>query len=373
MNKEAYKNRVVRFRKLMEERGYDAAVIRNNADLRWLTGAERTFDFEQAHTAFITADELFLHTDSRYFNTFVERLGSDSDWTLDQDTATHPAWIANKVLASKARVVAIEDTLSLAFASELERELNRLSISVLLPQMHEDIAVLRIQKDEAELELMAHAQSITDAAFAHIVGFVKPGMTEQEVRLELESFMYAQGADSLAFDTIMATGPNGANPHAQPGDTKIKRGDLIVMDYGAGYRDYNSDMTRMVSMGEPSAEQQKVYDIVRSAHEQCAAAAKPGCIGRDIHNLAVEVIREAGYGDYFGHGLGHGVGLEVHEKPYFNARYIEPIPVGAVITIEPGIYLPGKFGVRLEDYGVMREEGFVPFTKSSHELAVVDC
>ena len=365
--------RVERFRSLMEERGYDAAILRNNPDLRWLTGAERTFDDEVAHTAFITRDGLWLHTDSRYFGTFVDRLGEDTPWKLDMEIVDPASWAAERISKTRSRVVAIEDTMDLAFFDALGVELAKGSVACLLPRMHGDIASLRIVKDSEEIELMRHAQTITDAAFEHICGFIKPGVTEMEIKVELENYMFQHGADSLAFGTIIASGPNGANPHAQPGERKVQKGDMIVMDYGAGYHDYRSDMTRTVCLGEPTEEQRKVYEIVRGVNEACAKVAVPGCKGKDIHNLAVRLITEAGYGDYFKHGLGHGVGLEIHEKPFFGRNYDGEIPVGAVITDEPGIYLPGNFGVRLEDFGVMGEDGYHPFTQSSHELRVIPC
>lgn len=365
--------RVARLRKLMAERGYDAVILRNNPDLRWLTGAERTFDDEQAHTAFVTQEGLWLHTDSRYYGTFVERLGEKSAWQLDQEFCGHAEWAAQKVAQTHARMVAVEDSVDLAFYDALLGKLNEKSVSALLPRMHADIAQLRIVKDAEELELMAHAQSITDAAYQHMLGFIKPGQTEQQIRAELENYMLSNGADALAFASIIASGPNGANPHAQPGERKVQRGDMIVMDYGAGYHDYHSDMTRTICLGPASDEQRRVYDTVRAAHEACAAAAHAGVIGQDIHNIAVKVISDAGYGEYFGHGLGHGVGLQIHELPNFSRSYTKEIPAGSVVTIEPGIYLPGKFGVRLEDFGVVTDEGYKPFTQSSHDLACIDC
>ena len=149
-----------------------------------------------------------------------------------------------------------------------------------MPRLHGDIANLRIVKDAEEVELMRHAQSITDAAFEHICGYIKPGLTEQQVRAELEGWMLSNGADSLSFDSIIASGPNGANPHAQPGERVIQRGDMIVMDYGAGYHDYHSDMTRTVCVGEPSDLQRKVYEATRAANEACEAAIHAGVIGR---------------------------------------------------------------------------------------------
>ena len=363
--------RVERFRQIMRERGYDAAILRNNPDLRWLTGAERTFDDEVAHTAFITLEGLWLHTDSRYFGTFVSRLGKDTPWKLDMDVVEPAWWAAKMVRETGARVVAVEDTWTLGFFEDFKRELAEASLACLLPRMHGDIETLRIVNDAEEVELMRHAQSITDAAFSHICGYIKAGMTEMQIKNELESYMFEHGADALSFGTIVAAGPNGANPHAQPSDYVVKEGDFITMDYGAGYRDYHSDMTRTVCVGEPSEEQRHVYDVVLNTNETIRREAKPGMVGKDVHNRAVQLITEAGYGDYFKHGLGHGVGIQIHEKPFWGRTYEGEVPVGAVITDEPGIYLPGRFGVRIEDFGVMEEDGYHIFTQSPHELQIV--
>jgi Xaa-Pro aminopeptidase len=369
---QALSGRVERLRELMGRRGYDAVILRNNPDLRWLTGAERVFDFETAHTAFVTADGLWLHTDSRYYNTFCERLGQDSVWQLDQELVDAPAWSAARVLESRARVVAVEDSCDLAFFDDLQDELRKLSVACLFPRMHDDIAaLLRSRKDDEELELLREAQRITDDAFEHICDFIKAGMTEQEVRVELENYMLTHGADALSFESIIAAGPNGANPHARPSSYVIQEGDMIVIDFGAGYHDYHADMTRTVCVGQPSDEQRHVYDVVREANEKAAAATKAGVIGRDIHNIAAQVIADAGYGDYFAHGLGHGVGVQIHEKPNFNRRSTDVIAAGSVITDEPGIYLPGKFGVRIEDCGVVDEAGYHPFSRISHDLVCV--
>ncbi|MDD5800354.1 MAG: aminopeptidase P family protein [Coriobacteriales bacterium] len=369
----ACEERMERFRDIMRQRGYDAAIIRNNPDLRWLTGAERTFDFEVAHTAFITLDGQWLHTDSRYYGTFQKRLGPDTAWQLDMDLVDAAAWAARHVGESRARVVAVEDTWDLGFYERFEHQLKEQSLAALLPRMHGDIAHLREVKDDEEVELMRHAQSITDAAFTYICGYIKPGMTEMQIKNELESYMFAHGADALSFDSIIAAGPNGANPHAQPSDYVVQKGDMIVMDYGAGYHDYHSDMTRTVCVGEPTDEQRHVYDVVLSANAAVRQQARAGIPGKQMHELATKIISDAGYGDYFKHGLGHGVGLEIHEQPMFNRTNDKPVPAGAVITDEPGIYLPGKFGVRIEDFGIVREDGYEVFTQSPHELQVVGC
>lgn len=363
--------RMARLREIMAERGYDAVLLRNNSDLRWLTGAARVFDFETAHTAIITADAAWLHTDSRYYGSFIERLGEDGPWAIDMENTPHAVWAVRLLRSLRVRMVAIEDTLELGFYDNLQVELNKASYSCITPRLHGDIALLRVNKDEEELALLRRAQEITDAAFTYICGFIKAGMTELEVRAELEGYMLSHGAHGLSFESIIAAGPNGANPHARPSERVIQQGDLIVMDYGALYGDYHADMTRTVCVGEPSVEQKGVYEVVRRAHEECAKAARAGMGGRELHQIAVKVIADAGYGDYFAHGLGHGVGLDIHERPFLGMRSEDTLEVGAVFTDEPGIYLPGKFGIRLEDTGVLTEDGYVPFATSTHDLVVV--
>jgi Xaa-Pro aminopeptidase len=368
----ALMHRVTTLRELMGKRGYDAVIIRNNPDLRWLTGAQRTFDFEAAHTAFITADKLWLHTDSRYFGTFQKRLGEDSLWQLDEDLVDGPTWAAARVAETGAHIVAVEDTLDLAFFDAFEQACAKASLVCLMPHLHGDIAVrMRAAKDEEELRLMREAQRITDDAFRHIIEFMHAGQSELQVRVELENYMLTHGAEELSFATIIAAGPNGANPHAQPSDYVLKDGDMVVMDYGACFHDYHADMTRTVCVGSPNDKQRHVYDVVQKTNETCAAAIHAGVVGKDIHALAVHLISEAGYGDYFKHGLGHGVGLEIHERPRFSRTSEDVLMNGAVITDEPGIYLPGNFGVRVEDCGVVDEEGYHPFSKIGHELVCV--
>lgn len=366
--------RIERVRELMDERGYDAVIIRDEANLRWLTGAEGVFDYtgELPHAAFITASNTFLHTDSRYYNSFIEHLPADSPWVLDMEVIGIPRWAAERARDAKCRVVAVEDTMELSFYDGLVRGLEDLSIGALLPQMHGDLRLMRAVKDEEEIALMKRAQAITDAAFAHMLEFIRPGLTEKQIKLELENFMFENGADGLAFGSIVAAGPNAANPHAIPSDRPVQMGEFVLMDYGARYHDYDSDMTRTVAVGEPSAKMREIYDLVQRTHEECAKAVYAGVDGNEIHELSRKIIGDAGYGEYYGHGLGHGVGIDIHELPNFGRTH-NTVGEGSVVTIEPGVYLPGEFGVRLEDYGLVTAQGFVPFTQSPHDLQVIDC
>ena len=366
--------RIARVRALMAERGYDAVLVREEPNLRWLTGAAGAFDFsyEFPHAALITADDLYLHTDSRYYNTFVERLPADGPvWQLDQERVAIPRWVAQHARAAHSRTLAIEDSVQLSFYRGLTRSLEDLSAPALVTALHGEVSRMRAVKDSEEVALMRRAQAITDAAFTHMCAFIRAGLTEKQIRAELERFMYEQGADGLAFPTIVASGPNSANPHAVPSDRVVERGDFVLMDYGARYGDYNADMTRTVVVGEPAAWQREVYDAVRKVNEEVEATARAGVIGSDMQALAEKRIDEAGFAGCFGHGLGHGVGIEIHEQPNFNRGNHDAIPAGAVVTDEPGIYLPGKGGVRLEDYGLVTETGYEPFTQSTHDLISV--
>lgn len=230
---------------------------------------------------------------------------------------------------------------------------------------------LRAAKDAGEIERMKAAQAITDAAFAHIVAFMRPGMTERAVQIELEDFMRRHGAEDLAFSSIVATGANGASPHAIPGETVLEAGQCVVLDFGAKARGYCSDMTRTVFLGAPEGEMLRAWETLRAANEAVEAAICPGVTGAEMHQLAEDILAEGGFGGRMGHGLGHGVGMDIHEEPVLAPRNKELLVPGNVVTVEPGIYLPGKFGMRLEDFGVVTETGFEVFTKSTHEAVII--
>ena len=242
--------------------------------------------------------------------------------------------------------------------------------AALVPR-HEDISRFRGVKEEWELELMRQAQEITDKAFEQILPRIKAGMTEKELAAELIYCLYKNGGEGLSFDPIVVSGPNTSLPHGVPGDRVIREGDFITMDFGVIYKGYCSDMTRTVALGYATEEMKKVYDTVLQAQLAGLAATRAGVLGKDVDGAARQVIADAGYGKFFGHGYGHGLGLEVHEEPRCSPRGETVMTAGMVTSAEPGIYLPGKFGVRIEDVAVFREEGCEILTKSPKNLIIV--
>ena len=229
----------------------------------------------------------------------------------------------------------------------------------------------RSTKEDWELALMRKAQAITDKALSEVLPRIKVGMTELELQAELIYCLYKNGATGLAFDPIVVSGPNTSLPHGVAGERRIQEGDFITMDFGASYMGYCSDMTRTVAIGFATEEMQKVYNTVLDAQLAGLAASKAGVPGKDIDGAARKVITDAGYGDYFGHGYGHSLGLEVHESPSPNGRNSEGMPVGSVASAEPGIYLPGKFGVRIEDMVYLAEDGKRNLTEFPKELMIL--
>ena len=226
-------------------------------------------------------------------------------------------------------------------------------------------------KEDWELDLMRKAQAITDKAFTEVVTRIQPGMTELQLQAELIYCLYKNGATGLAFDPIVVSGPNTSLPHGVAGERVIQKGDFITMDFGASYMGYCSDMTRTVAVGYATEEMEKVYNTVLQAQLAALAISKAGTPGKDIDGAARKVITDAGYGEYFGHGYGHSLGLEVHESPSPNGANAEGMPAGAVASAEPGIYLPGKFGVRIEDVVIYREDGHENITQSPKNLMIV--
>lgn len=327
------------------ESGADAALITSGPNVRYLTGL-----VSSNAAILLPADGAgVLATDSRYAEA-AERDCPDievaTERQLEPALATLAAGRGYGTLAFEAQQMTVERYTALA---ELEH------VPRLVPLGHV-IEELRTIKDEAEIELLARACAITAEAFAAVLGKIEPGRTERSFAVLLERAMIDLGADGLAFDTIVASGPNSAIPHHSPTDRAFTRGDLITIDCGARFGGYNADMTRTVALGEPAHWQREIYELVAAAQLAGVGAAVPGADASSVDAAARDLIAAAGYAGHFGHGLGHGVGLEVHEAPLLGpgrtGRLTERVPV----TIEPGVYLPGKGGVRIEDTLVVRAD-----------------
>lgn len=237
--------------------------------------------------------------------------------------------------------------------------------------LSEIIAQLRMIKTPDEVEKMKKAQAITDAAFKHILDFIKPGVTERDISLEMEFFMKKNGASRPSFDLITITGETTSRPHGVPGDRKVQNGDFVTLDIGDVVDGYCSDMTRTIAVGKISDEQKKVYDTVLKAQLAALDALHAGKVCSDIDKVARDIIYGAGYRGCFGHGLGHSVGLLIHEEPRLSPSCDTILKSGMTMTVEPGIYLEGRFGVRIEDMVLMTEDGYMDFTKSPKELIIL--
>ena len=245
------------------------------------------------------------------------------------------------------------------------------SLQAKLVPMNRKIDGFRAVKEDWELDIMRKAQQITDKAFADVLPRIKAGMTEKEAQTELIYCLYKNGADNLAFDPIVVSGPKTSMPHGVAGDRVIQAGDFITMDFGALYKSYCADMTRTVAVGYATEEMKDVYYTVLKAQKAAIAATRAGMTGREVDKVARDIIAEAGYGAYFGHGYGHGLGMEVHEAPSCSPGGDTVMEAGVISSAEPGIYLPGKFGVRIEDVVIFTEDGCENITKSPKELIIL--
>lgn len=235
------------------------------------------------------------------------------------------------------------------------------------------VETLRLVKQPAEIALLKRAAEITDATFAHLCTWLQPGMTEKEVQWEIARKMLELGGDDLAFRSIVASGPNGSMPHAHAGQRRIQRGELITIDMGARYHGYCADMTRTVCLGEPAETRMvELYEIVLLAMKTCEAGLYAGITGRAADALARDVLAAHNLAEYYIHSTGHGIGLQIHEGPSLSARAPEEmiLPAGSVVTVEPGVYIPGWSGLRIEDSGIMTEQGFELLTQSPTQLVL---
>jgi Xaa-Pro aminopeptidase len=337
-------------------RGLDLLLVSARADLRWLTGYTGSNGLAVLDCA-DPARSVFL-TDFRYVTQVHEQIVGE--WRIEQAApellgpglGEHfgLAWSS----AERARVGYDDETMTVKALAKLTEAIGDRGELVAAGGL---VTELREVKDPGEAERLRAAARLADEALVEVVGAGLAGRTEKEIATELEIAMLRRGAEALSFPPIVAGGAHGALPHAEPRDVAIERGTLVTIDWGCQLDGYCSDCTRTFAVGGVDGEAREVYDLVLRAQEESLAAVAPGAAARDVDAVARSLIDDAGHGDHFGHGLGHGVGLEVHEGPRLSRISEATLAAGMVVTVEPGVYLPGRLGVRIEDLVLVTESG----------------
>ena len=336
----------------------DAALITSEVNRRYYTGF-----VSSAGALLVTREKAVLLLDSRYVEAGGKKV-TDAEVVLMTDMARQ----LNELFEEyKVKTVGIESGyMTVESLYSLRKVLSAQMLDD--PRLNSIILKHRCVKSEEEMAEIRAAQAITDKTFIHMLDLIKPGVSEKDLQLELDYYMLRNGATGLAFETILAAGTNGSMPHAVPSDNVIKEGDFVTMDFGAAHNGYCSDMTRTVAVGKITEEQEKVYNLVLDAQLAAIDAVRAGVPCNSIDKVARDMIYGAGYEGRFGHGLGHSLGLEIHENPRFSMLCSDITEVGTVMSVEPGIYLDGRFGVRIEDIVMITENGCEVITKSEKKL-----
>ena len=354
-------NNLKKMQSILSEGKVDALLLTSQVSRHYAAG----YDVAEG-VAVIGREKSFYFTDSRYIEVAQNELQGFAVLEINGEHS-YSARINAALEELGAKTLGIEED----YLTHSEYLRYETSLHAELVPCQKEISAFRQIKDDWEIEEMVKAQEITDLVFAEMCTVLKPGMTEKEAAAELIYRLLKHGADGLSFDPIVVSGPNTSKPHGVPGDRKLEYGDFVTMDFGCTVNGYCSDMTRTVALGFVSEEMSKVYETVLRAQESAIAMTKAGVTGQEVDGTARKIITDAGYGPYFGHGYGHSVGLEIHETPNCNARNDQPLPAGVVCSAEPGIYLPGKFGVRIEDVVVVTEDGCRDLTRSPKNLIIL--
>ena len=355
-------HRLERLRQRMQAEGLDAFLIVSPENRAYLSGFRGTAGY-----LFITASDALLATDFRY----VEQATNQApDYQVVRIEASLN-WFATMVSDSGAKRVGFEaESMTVSLHNKLVETLKHLDSGPEMVATSTWVDQLRAVKEPEELKIMERAVTIADQAFETVVEWLHPGVTERQVAWRLELAMREMGADAISFDTIVASGPNGALPHHRPTDRAISKGESIVIDMGALYQGYCSDISRTVVLAHGDDTFRRVYDTVLSAQETATATVRSGMTAGELDELARMIISAAGYGEHFGHSLGHGIGLAVHEYPRVGPKATSVLEDGVVFTVEPGIYLSGWGGVRIEDMVVM-EDGKARVLTAAHKRDIV--
>ena len=344
----------------LPEYGIDAMLLNSEPGEFYAVG------FHGEGNVVVTAEACYYFTDSRYIEA-AHSLVTGAEIAMTDRNRNYRAMVQEIIEKHGIQKLGFEEE----YLSVSAYHMWEAGLTAELVPAQKLVNSLRAAKDQEEIALMVKAQEITDRAFDEICKFIQPGMTEQEIAAKLQYDMLRFGAEKMSFDPIVVSGPNGSLPHGVPSSKQVQKGEFLTMDFGCKYGGYCSDMTRTVALGEPTEEMKKVYQIVLEAQLAGIAVTRAGVPGTSIDAAARKVIADAGYGDNFGHGYGHSLGIEIHESPNANTRDNTLLPVGAVVSAEPGIYLPGKFGVRIEDVTILREDGCEILTKSPKDLIIL--
>ena len=347
----------------LEGHGLDAMLLTGEANRFYASGFH---SYGTDGVALVTAKKAYYFTDSRYTEAALRYVQGAEVREIGHGRG-YGALLEEAVTEQHIRRMGFED----AYMTVQDHERYRKALSCDLVPATDLLWQLRMVKDEEELEAMVAAQRIAERALEDILEEIRPGVTEKEIAARLQYLMLHYGASDMSFDPIVVSGPNGSLPHGVPSEKTIQQGEFVTMDFGCVYHGYCSDMTRTVAVGFATEEMQTVYQTVLSAQEASIAAARAGLTGREVDGAARAVINAAGYGAYFGHSFGHGVGVEIHEAPNASTMNEKPLPAGAVISAEPGIYLPGRLGVRIEDVILLTETGCRNITKAPKDLIVL--
>ena len=348
---------------VLEAHGLDAVLLTCEANRFYASG------FHSSGTdgvAIVTRNHNYYFTDSRYTEAAARHV---RDAEIRETDREHPySALINEVI-EKEHITRMGYEDEYMTAADFRRFSEKLHCE--LVPVTELLWTLRAVKDQAELDCMIQAQRIAEKALADILGEIRPGVTEKEIAALLLYKMLHYGAEDKSFDPIVVSGANGSLPHGVPSEKPIQAGEFVTMDFGCKFGGYCSDMTRTVAVGHVTEEMETVYNTVLKAQLAGIAAAKAGVTGAAVDGAARQVIADAGYGPYFGHSFGHSVGVEIHENPNATPSNSKPLPAGVVISAEPGIYLPGKLGVRIEDVIVITEQGCQNITLASKELLIL--
>ena len=354
-------NPIAKLREHLPDR-HTAALVTREVNIRYFTLFP---DSEGA--LLITSDECFLLVDFRYYEKAQGVVGEEI--TLVKFNKLYDS--LNSIIENKniTRLLIEEETVTLSQFDSFRKELHAELLTEY--KLSKIISDIRIIKSDREIELLTKAQRIAEKAYLEVLNLIKPGVEERTIALELEYLMKRYGAEKISFDLITITGKKTSMPHGSPDGNVVREGDFFTLDIGATYEGYHSDMTRTVAVHSATEKMREIYDIVLRAHEKAAEKIIAGNTAADVDNAARDYITEKGYGEYFGHSTGHGVGLDIHEAPIVYKKYDTVLRPNMVITDEPGIYLPGEFGVRIEDMYVVTQDGSYCLAQIDKKLVII--